>query len=173
MAVGRPADGARDAGRWDRDQGSANLAEMTSPNLAQPQLTSADFPSTNPVEPPGPTSANLGRPRPSRPRGHQNLLIPSRSPSVRCFTGGISVAVNSSNYRSLLAVTRVFATDDAVVGERLRFIVLTYLYNYMGGQITCNKADHLPFTSGSYLQINQLALEVWVHWHWLEALRDQ
>ncbi|KAJ6566179.1 hypothetical protein B0H19DRAFT_1066511 [Mycena capillaripes] len=56
-------------------RGSANLAEVTSPNLAQPQPTSPNFPSTNPVEPPRPTSANLNRPRPSRPRGHQNVVV--------------------------------------------------------------------------------------------------
>ncbi|KAJ7932005.1 hypothetical protein B0H13DRAFT_2308158 [Mycena leptocephala] len=50
-------------GRWDRDQGSPNLAEVTSANLGQPQPTSANFPSTNPVEPPRPTSANLSRPQ--------------------------------------------------------------------------------------------------------------
>ncbi|KAJ7096951.1 hypothetical protein C8R44DRAFT_889539 [Mycena epipterygia] len=62
MAVGRPADGAGDAGgALDRDQGSPNLAEVTSANLGQPQPTSANFPSTNPVEPPRPTSANLGQ----------------------------------------------------------------------------------------------------------------
>ncbi|KAJ7121160.1 hypothetical protein C8R44DRAFT_736839 [Mycena epipterygia] len=60
---GRPMVPGMLEGRWDRDQGSPNLAEVASANLGQPQPTSANFPSTNPVEPPRPTSANLGRPR--------------------------------------------------------------------------------------------------------------
>ncbi|KAJ7835699.1 hypothetical protein B0H13DRAFT_2369188 [Mycena leptocephala] len=64
MAVGRSPDGARDAGGAGTEiRVSANLAEMTSANLGQPQPTSANFPSTNPVEPPRPTSANLSQPR--------------------------------------------------------------------------------------------------------------
>jgi hypothetical protein len=69
-------------GCWDRDQGSPNLAEVTSANLGQPQPTSANFPSTNPVEPPRPTSANLSRPRSSRPRGCQNVVSVLNEPEI-------------------------------------------------------------------------------------------
>ncbi|KAJ6532463.1 hypothetical protein B0H19DRAFT_1081520 [Mycena capillaripes] len=72
MAVGRPADGARDAGRWDRDQG---LGQPDRDDLAQPRPTSTDL-GRLPLDQPGRApSANLGRPRPSRPRGHRSVVI--------------------------------------------------------------------------------------------------
>ncbi|KAJ6549923.1 hypothetical protein B0H19DRAFT_1378666 [Mycena capillaripes] len=74
MAVQGPADGARDAGRWDRDQA---LGQPGRDNLGRPRPTSTDLgqlPSTNPVEPPQPASANFSRPRSSRPRGYQNVV---------------------------------------------------------------------------------------------------
>ncbi|KAJ6533020.1 hypothetical protein B0H19DRAFT_1081211 [Mycena capillaripes] len=61
---GRPTVPGMLEGRLDRDQGSPNLAKVTSANLGQPQPTSANFPSTNPGDP----SANLGQPQPTSTR---------------------------------------------------------------------------------------------------------
>ncbi|KAJ6528075.1 hypothetical protein B0H19DRAFT_1385276 [Mycena capillaripes] len=82
MAVGRPADGARDAGRWDRDQG---LGQPGRDDLTQPHPTSTDL-GRLPLDQPGRApSANLGQPRPTSTKSAEGPSKcrepPSRPPS--------------------------------------------------------------------------------------------
>ncbi|KAJ6537090.1 hypothetical protein B0H19DRAFT_1317468 [Mycena capillaripes] len=135
MAVGKPADGARDAGRWNRDQG---LGQPGRGDLAQPRTTSTDL-AQLPLDQPGRApSANLGQLQPTSTKSAEGPSKCSESSSSTSSTSTPTNKIGSSDqYERGLTV---YCSPKKVEGLRLWtqayiFFPLVYANNVQLGTV--------------------------------------